>query len=466
MRSSSSVGFASLAIVAVALIGVACWRTEQPPSQNAPPPLLSAQSASPERPQDPTPPGPNAIVFSLAYRGVTPEETTLWTGAATGWGSHDSDDSKYIQRLKKTFNIRPIKNANLTGREWTGLEITDDKVLALHIDLNGNEKPDEGERILPATIPATHYFSRSNYTFFFTPDMMLPSDGGGSEPYRMVLRVKSPDDNCPMWSGGALWTAEGDIDGERYALALHDGSLRSGFRNFGRAKFSLQKPGQDKDASKRLQWQTLSRIVHVNDRFMRLRFLGKESDPDGFRLVLEPYTGSAGKLQPEIVTAHGNRTPASCSYVRLDGESDEDVHFGFTIEGGPIEAPSGTYNLAYARLSYGITSSETWTCQVSDYAGVEVGAGDTRALPLGPPAMNVIAIDANRRHSSSAKSATEFPAEMTVYLSPEVQGPHGETFGRFYSMKQGGRKRVPANPSLLIKDSAGNTVASETMEYG
>jgi hypothetical protein len=415
--------------------------------------------------QDPTPPGTNASVFALSHRGITSQEPELWSGSATGWGSGDSGDSKYIERLKRDIEIRPIHNPRLTGREWSALELEGDEVVALHVDVNGNQKPDDGERVLPSPIPESHHLSRSKCKLFFTPDMRLPGEEGELEPCRLALRVERSDTSCPMWSGASLWTGTSDINGVAYDVLLRDGSLRGGFRTFGRARVSLKPSNASEKTARRPRWQTLSRIVRHGERFMRLRFLGNESRADDFRLILEPYEGSTGKLRMELLGTSGVKLPATCSYATLKGESDPDVYFGFAITNDVAEAPSAQYTITYAKLSYK-ADGDAWTCRLKDYNGVTVGEGDTRTLPLGPLSLAVVAVDANRRYSSDAKPATKFPATKDVYISPEVTGPRGESFSHFSRLADNGRSTGASNPSLRITDAEGNEVVAKTLEYG
>ena len=465
MKGTIRHAFAGTVAVLALLLCVLCNRRDAQAPPPPPAPTVShAPAGRPRSVQDPTPPGTNASVFALSYRGITSEEPELWAGSATGWGSGDSEDNKYLERLKKRIKIRPVYNPRLSGREWSALELEGDEVVALHVDLNGNQEPDDDERILPSRIPESHYLSRSKCKLFFTPDMQLPGEEEEPEPYRLVLRVDPGSTGCPMWSGASLWTGSGEIDGVGYDVLLRDGSLHGGFRTFGRAQFDLRPSGESEEKA-RPRWHSLSRIIYHGERFMRLRFLGNESREEDFRLILDPYEGATGKLRMELLGADGDKLPATCSYARLKGESDPDVYFGFPVTNDVVEAPSAQYTITYAKLSYG-TDAEAWTCRLKEYSGVTVGEGDTRTLPLGPLSLAVVAVDANRRYSSDVKPATEFAAEKDAYISPEVTGPNGETFSQFSAIKSGGRARKASHPSLRITDAQGNEIVATTLEYG
>lgn len=426
---------------------------------------VAPAAGKPPREQDNSPPGPGAVVFDLRYRGVNPEDTHLFTGSATGWGAGDASDSKYLKRLRSKQEVRAVHNPNLLGREWCGLEMTNDKVAAFHIDVDGDQRPDADERLTPSVIPEGHYFSRQNTTVFFTPDMELLMQDGRRVPGRFLLRVNGAEDSCPMWSCASVWTAEADINDRPYRATLRAGSVVGGFRTFGRTSILLEQAGVATNSKPRPSWSPLSSIIRLDGGFKRLRFLGDESRADDFRLVLEPCTNATGRLAPRVVGSGGKTLESSFDYVRLVGESEPDVRFGLSVDKGGGVVPVGIYELSYARVAYSEVTNTRWTCQVSKYSGVEIVEDEICELSMGPPTLAVEAVDADRRYSSDTKPTTEFTRETTIYLSPKVSGPNGEEFSRFARAVNGKRKESPA-PRLRIADADGSEVATAKLEYG
>jgi len=314
-------------------------------------------------------------------------------------------------------------------------------------------------------LPQGHRLGRNNNTVFFTPDIELRRRDGRRVPYRFILRVEGSDDSCPMWSGASVWSAETEIKDRPCTVTLRDGSMDGDFRAFGRTSVSLKPESSAADSTTRWSWSILSSIVCFDDGFKRLRFLGDESRADEFRLILEPYTNAIGELAPRVIGSTGDALSASWRYMRLEGESDPNVRFGLPQRDGAAVVPVGTYELSYAQVVYGKGTNASWSCQVSKYSGVAIGEDETCKLELGPPTLEVLAINADRRYSSDVKPATEFPREMTVYLSPKIYGPSGEEFARFAHADNERRKASPF-PRMRIMDAGGSEVVTAKLEYG
>jgi hypothetical protein len=339
--------------------------------------------------------------------------------------------------------------------------LENEEPVALYVDADGNDKPSDDERIAPVAPPEGSPYGGGSYLFFYTGDLRLPAGEGGAAPYRFVLRVRRDGTSTPMWSSSCVWEGRAELGGVPHGLVLLDGGTGEGFQQFGRASFSLF-PVHAKAPRKRFARNVLSRIVLLEDGFHTLRFLGRAGDAGGFKAVLEPYTGEVGTIAFDVKGPEALQARMEHSY--LEGDPDRGVCFSLSAGGREVRVPVGAYTVKNAGVNYGTANGPRWRFTLSEYGGVAVEGGATNVVEIGSPELTVLAIDRNRRYASDAEPATAFDADTTVYLWPEVKGPHGESYGRF--SRRNGRKWVDAEPTVRIVDAEGVQVASAAMEYG
>ncbi|MHC4122507.1 MAG: hypothetical protein ACYSSI_02955 [Planctomycetota bacterium] len=404
-----------------------------------------------------------AIVFDMKYHGLSGKPNELRYNSYYGFGGPSGEDSCFIKALRKNIpDIKIVYNQSLKEAEWSGVEVKNDKAVALYFDLNADGKVSGNEKIAPAAESESETYK---WVDFVTPDFMLKAPDGSEVPFRTLLRWR-PKNSSSMWSPSCVLEGISSIDGEPTKLILFTSGFKGSFKEFGRCSFALF-PNSTEKVSQHIPKDSLSTLINYKKQFYRLKIYGDNIKGKTIRVVLQKDTTPTGKV---AVTLQGNaKLKSKLLQATITGSKDKNIQFD--ISKGQSRLPAGQYNFKRGYLCYGTENDNDWKVRFNEGPKITIAANSTYKIQLCKPAISIRAIDEKNRRRSDVKEQSVFSKGTKIYLSPKFKGKAGETYTTFSQKDPNQQSRhyvkyKDKKPEIKIVDSDGKEVLSAKMEYG
>ena len=403
---------------------------------------------------------PNQIVFDMAYQGLSGSDDPLFFQYGYGYGGN-MEETSFVKDLKrygiKDFQL--IYNFECTGFEISALELEEGKAVAFYIDLDANGKVTANERLAP--LPPDPENERT--TTFLTPDFSFTNRDEQRICSRLMIRAgkyQGQDEfNC-TWFSACVLVGQAQWGNQPVRLVLYPAAPAGDFDRFSRSNVSIQ-IGSDQMA-KRPSRSDLSRLCVVEDRFYRLSMQRPADDGAALRVIMSEDTSPTGQVQAALQLK--DNASGKIRYARVTGESPDD-NISLALPTSSMTLPVGRYRLDRGGLRFGVDEEDEWEVDMSEGPLFTVEAGKETAISLGNPKLSLSAIDNKRRYYADVESQTTFAVGTAIYLNREITGSAGESYGRFYTVNDEGR-RQDVKAHLAIKDPGGKEILSQDLEYG
>ncbi|MHC4557472.1 MAG: hypothetical protein ACYS80_09225 [Planctomycetota bacterium] len=406
-------------------------------------------------------PPPGAIVFDMKYRSLSGGKDELRYNSYWGFGNSGEDNTAFIQNLKKNIKeFETVNNRYFKGAEWAGLEMKDNKAVALYFDLNANGKVSDNEKILPINREETASRRRAE---FITPDFILNTRDGQKVPFRTLLKVsfygQASRPNC-MWSPSCVLEGMSTIDEEPAKLILFTSGFSGSFNEFGECSYSLLTPKEE--TGQYISRHTLSSIINYKGPFYNLKLYGSHEQGKRVRAVLEKYTGATGELAVKLT---GNTNlKAKLSRASIVGSKDNTIRFN--VPSDQAKLPTGAFKLNNSYMYYGAEKDDEWQLDFKEGPEFTLDADKTNNVEVGKPILSIKAIDEKKRYSNDVKEQTVYTKGTDIHISRIVKGKAGELYGRFSQRQDDSRRYTDIQPDIRIVDSEGKEVAAAKIKYG
>ncbi|MBE0535695.1 MAG: hypothetical protein IH624_08490 [Phycisphaerae bacterium] len=453
--------YALLIIVVLAVAGGLCYlllcdRPPSLPTGQVPAPPVDVGNLPTVDLADGPPPARDAIVFDMAYRGLTGDKDDLRYNAYWGFGGSSDADTPFPKAVRQTAGekVKTVYNPNFKGAEWAAVEMKGDLPTALYFDLNADGELADYERILPRGKPDQY-----GQVDFVTPDFLMTTQKGVQTPFRALLQARTG--GSATWSPSCVLQGAASVDGRDLKLLLYCNGFTGSFVEFGGCSYSLKQA--DAPLEPYTPRQPLSSLITFEDQFYKLRFLKHPDEAGRIQSVIEKDTTPTGRLAIKLIGRQ--EVKARLSSARISGAEDNTIQFNVSGARG-VTLPQGAYKLNSGYVYYGVDEARVEEAQESHYVNFTKGpqativAGETLTVELGQPRMIVSAIDQQQRYNSNAQESTVFTKGTNVFLSPKVGGLAGEQYGRFRD------ERNDLVPTVEILATDGKRIASSKMEYG
>jgi hypothetical protein len=181
-----------------------------------------------------------------------------------------------------------------------------------------------------------------------------------------------------------------------------------------------------------------------------------------FRVVLEKYTGSTGKIAVKLTGE--TELKAKLSSAKLTGSKDDTIRLN--ISDGQSELPAESYKLISGYINYGKETTDLCRVGISEGPEFEITAEKPCIMEIGKPVLKVRAIYDSQRYHINAEEKSVFSDETDIRFSAKIIGMAGERYDRFFQRSDKSLKYQPFEPKIRVVDSKGKEVASATMDYG
>lgn len=391
------------------------------------------------------PPGPDAIVFQMKYRGLGDHDDDPRYSSSSWFSGQGHEETEFLQTVRSRIeHVHAVFNPHLKGAEWAALELHHEggSPVALYLDVNADGKLDEADRILPKEGPDAR-----GRIVFITPDFMITNDKGVETPWR--LRLECGASGYVSWMPSCVLEGQAIIKGRDVTLQLFAPELSGPFTEFGKSDYKLRETTAKNGA--RLD---LSRLITYGGDFYRVRFLEDPEQPRTIRTVLDKDCGPTGRFAIRITGANNLKTVFDSG--RITDVSGDKIR----LRVRSTLLPKGAYRLDSGSISYGLQDTKERGLYFTSGSAFSIKADKMTYLRIGKPRMMVSAVAYKDRYSPDIEERFSYSKGAVVFLSPRVEGARGEKYGRFTA------RGVNVEPTVEILDSAGTRVASGKMEYG
>jgi hypothetical protein len=305
----------------------------------------------------------------------------------------------------------------------------------LYLDLNGNNRFGEGERIEGMSAKVRGGQDGIDFGTITFPVKRPGHDGlhiriwigpqtivEGRRQYVLV--------NYRPWCylGGEV-----EMDGKTVPVRLADVNVNGTFTDRGTDTIAIG------DAPP----TTLSRLTGYGGKFVTV-----EVADDASSVTISPYQGKTGTLKLDVAKDSGTITQVYGVVTTDDG-----ISLQCRSEGDKgFELPAGNYRIGYVMIFCEDGDLE-WNTYFRELATSVSADAETQLKPGKPMKLDVLV------------SGATFPAgQATVQYS--VRGALGETYQTFTCRRKDGKTAQVNNPKVVIRNAAGETVVDGVMEPG
>jgi hypothetical protein len=455
MRTLWALLVAVLLAVAAGLCYLLIQKMPKPPATavQAPAPPLDVAGYAPAGLPEGPPPGADAIVFDMAYRGLAGGKGDLRYNSYWGFGGSSDPENAFLKAVRKTAGkVEPVYNPNFKGAEWAAVELRRNQPIALYFDLNADGELADFEKILPLGKP-----DQFDHVEFITPDFLMTTPEGAQTPFRVLVQAR--EGGFCMWSPSCILEGSAKMNGRDVDLLLFADDFSGSFIDFGGCSYALKDCAAE--TGQYVPRQPLSSLISQDDLFYTFRFLKHPDKPGLIRAVIEKDTTPTGQLAVRL--AGQDNIKARLNNANISGVADGTIRL--SVSGAQtMTLPQGEYRLDRGYIYYGVENAYERFVDFTNGPVVKIVADETLTVDLGKPRMIVSAIDQAVRDQSDAVDTFTYRKGTVVFLSPRIEGLAAERYGRFTADPSSGR--VDVVPTFEILDSAGKQVASGKMEYG
>jgi hypothetical protein len=401
-----------------------------------------------------------AAVFELKYRGLSAPDDPLSYRSYWGWGGYDGSNDPFVQAVKsRVGECTVVYNGSLSQAKWAVVELKNKKPVALYFDADGDGKPSEQERLVPAAPLAPGF----PYAFaFITPDFLMQTKDRQEIPFRVLLVANWHDagDASYMWSPCCVLEGQATLAGEPRRLVLYANGFSGSFTTFGSCSFALLPAGQK--ANEPVSRNTLSSLIQYQGTFYRVNLAGTHAKDQTVSVTFQKDTTPTGQLAVEV---KGKETlKARVSHTTITGVTDPSVHLG--VPDALSALPVGRYQLTSGTANYGVQSDGEWQVTFNEGPDLAIEAAQTSRIEIGTPTLSISAIREQDRYSSDVKEQSSFKCGTQIFIAPQIKGAKGEMYVRFSQKGAGSGPMIDVKPHLTIAGPDGKQVASSDMEYG
>ncbi len=407
------------------------------------------------------PPEPGQIVFDLRYRGLDGSKEDLRYNSHYGYGGRNQD-TPFIKDLHRQgiTKLQHVHNSEFVGAELSALEIHRGKPVAYYLDLNADGKVTANERIQPIQ------GENDTETLFVTPDFAFINRYKKPVTFRALLTVRKyrgRDDLNTMWSPCCVLEGETVHEGQPTQVTLFSAGLSGAFDRFGSTSVTLHigtgVPTKNGARS------SLSRLIHLQDRFYQLDLRQADQNPYALRLILTPDRSATGTVKLQFEPT--DRLKSELRWIRINGAGPDDDIF---LSANTDKLPVGRYRVSRGSLIYGTEEDpKSWTLDFDKGPIFAMTADAETTVSLGQPKLGIQAVADNNRHQNKPTTQTTYQRGTQIYLTREVNGMAGEAYGRFETRrdpKASGYDYRSVMAQVSIRDPQGKQILSKDLEYG
>ncbi len=424
---------------------------------------------------------PGAVVFDLHYRGLAEKESDLAYNFR-GYGTHRPQETSFTQsvglpkRRAAQFSLPLLKGSEEGVVEFEPktirtLYLGKRKIKALYLDLDCDGKLGPGERMEPAKVSAK--FSEFD---FVTPDFSITQADGKKVPYRLIAWVESGK-RLPFVtvSPYCFWEGKARMGDTETSLRLLDQSRNGSFLDYGQDGFQMIPPSTDNSGRNRVQSQTLSGLIRLENVFYRLLFTGEGTKEKPLRAVLCKDTTPTGKIQIKPVLGR------DAELERGQLVSAENPTIRFSLPSPIQEFPEGRYRVEAGQIVFGkkdesgklvLGNKDTGLATFTQGPECRIVGGQTTTVELGRPEIRVVAVEQSKRNANPVEFKTSFPCGTDVLLDVKLMGKQGEEYGSPWELAKPRKSPEPPKfrplpvPHVQILGPDGKEVVSGDLEYG
>ncbi|HBF33568.1 TPA: hypothetical protein DDW35_03285 [Candidatus Sumerlaeota bacterium] len=405
------------------------------------------------------------VIFPLKYRGWNEDDPALFLGKT----------ASYVGDLQKTSETVFTKGLKLDAPQVRYYEVSalpqspqialtynaQGKPTALYMDLNGNGKLDEGEKILPCVKPLWG----KNAVGFITPDFEMQL-AGKTFPYRLALHQGSyQHNNSISWQTACALEGSAKLKSQDVRLLLLDPEFPDLFGNYfaeGQSKLCLIVPSVDsagKKSNKQFH-QYLGHLLTGDREYYDLRF----SD-DNKSIILTPNTLPMSSLQ--VTVAGSSKMKTLYESIQLTAATQSDNHASIEVKDDkPIDLPAQAYKKLFMMFQYWEGAGEHpgydadyWQVSIQTVKNLDIMPNQVVLLEFGSPKLSVQTFNGVPYGRGSQPQRSFHPGDP-VFLSVSTVGKQGELYS--FIARCHGQTRQFDLPYRVLND-VGTVVTSGTM---